>query len=159
VHSAAFSPNGAWIATASYDTTSRIWDVAAAKAIAVLHGEDHVNSATFSPDGSRIVTASWDQTARIWDTVTGREIAVLRGHQAEVNYAGFSPDGRRVVTASADYTARIWDARFLTMSPSNLLTEICARRLAGLTTLTRDEMRLAGYPDNRPAIDVCAASE
>jgi hypothetical protein len=33
---------------------------------------------------------------------------------------------------------------------------VCARRLLGLTKLSRDEMRLAGYADETPEIDVCA---
>jgi len=32
--------------------------------------------------------------------------------------------------------------------------EVCAR-LAGVTKLTREEMRLAGYPDGVPEIDAC----
>ena len=56
VRSAAFSPDGSRIVTASADNTARIWDAATAKEIAVLRGY-RVNSAAFSPDGSRIVTA------------------------------------------------------------------------------------------------------
>jgi WD40 repeat protein len=67
VYSAAFSPDGSRIVTASADKTARIWDVATSKEIAVLRGHDgSVNSAAFSPDGSRIVTASDDNTTRIW---------------------------------------------------------------------------------------------
>ena len=111
VSSAAFSPDGSRIVTASDDNTARIWDAATGKEIAVLRGHDgSVNSAAFSPDGSRIVTASEDKTARIWDAATGKEIAVLRGHDGAVNSAAFSPDGSRIVTASVDKTARIWDA-------------------------------------------------
>ena len=81
MNSAAFSPDGSRIVTASRDKTARIWDAASAKEIAVLRGhEGAVNSAAFSPDGSRIVTASEDKTARIWDAASGKEIAVLRGH-------------------------------------------------------------------------------
>jgi hypothetical protein len=40
------------------------------------------------------------------------------------------------------------------MSVKDLFAEACAR-LAGLTTLTPDGMRLAGYPDSSPNIDVC----
>src|SRR5215831_3734969 len=111
VRSAAFSPDGSRIVTASSDNTARLWDAASAKEIAVLRGHDSsVNSAAFSPDGARIVTASWDKTARIWDAASAKEIAVLRGHDDSVNSAAFSPDGSRIVTASEDKTARIWDA-------------------------------------------------
>ena len=79
VNSAAFSPNGSRIVTASSDKTARIWDAASAKEIAVLRGhDDAVLSAAFSPDGSRVVTASRDKTARIWDAASAQEIAVLR---------------------------------------------------------------------------------
>jgi hypothetical protein len=36
------------------------------------------------------------------------------------------------------------------------MDEVCLRLLRALTTLTRDEMRLVGYADDVPAIDVCA---
>src|SRR5262249_55630155 len=92
VTSAAFSPDGARIVTASWDTG--IWDAASAKQIAALRGHDAVvSSAAFSPDGARIVTASWDRTARIWDAASAKEIAVLRGHDDHVLSAAFSPDG------------------------------------------------------------------
>jgi WD40 repeat protein len=133
VNSAAFSPDGSRIVTASKDNTARIWDATTAKEIAVLRGhEDPVYSAAFSPDGPRIVTASSDNTARIWDAATAKEIAVLRGHDDHVHSAAFSPDGSRIVSASWDKTARIWDVRLLTMSGKGLLAEACAR-LAGVS--------------------------
>jgi hypothetical protein len=79
VWSAAFSPDGSRIVTASDDKTARIWDVATGQEIAALRGhQDGVASAAFSLDGSRIVTASHDKTARIWDVATATEIVVLR---------------------------------------------------------------------------------
>jgi WD40 repeat protein len=157
VWSAAFRPDGRRIITASSDNTARIWDAATAKEIGVLRGHDGVVwSAAFSPDGRRIVTASEGKTARIWDAATAMEIAVLRG-QDDLTSAAFSPDGSRIVTAPAGIaskgkTARIWDAH--TMSAKLLLTEACAR-LSVLSKLTRDEMRLAGYPDRIAEMDVC----
>src|SRR5262245_62389935 len=94
VHSAAFSPDGSRIVTASEDKTARIWDAASAKEIAVLRGHGHyVISAAFSPDGSRIVTASADKTARIWDAASAKGIAVLRGKQRQAHSAAFTHDG------------------------------------------------------------------
>nr|NCR75131.1 hypothetical protein [Microcystis aeruginosa K13-06] len=111
VITAAFSPDGKRIVTASWDKTARVWDAETGREIASLNGHQNtVITAAFSPDGKRIVTASWDNTGRVWDAETGREIASLNGHQGYVITAAFSPDGKRIVTASSDKTGRVWDA-------------------------------------------------
>jgi eukaryotic-like serine/threonine-protein kinase len=111
VFSAAYSPDGTHIVTASRDKTARIWDARTGAQLIVLHGHDRVTSAMYSPDGMRIVTASFEGAARIWDARTGVELAVLPGQGTEIISAGYSPDGARIVTSGADKTARIWDAR------------------------------------------------
>jgi WD40 repeat protein len=59
-------PHQRRVVTALRDKTVRIWDIAAAKTIAVLAGNTaDVWAANFSPDGLHLVTASFDQTARI----------------------------------------------------------------------------------------------
>jgi WD domain, G-beta repeat len=112
VSSAAFSPDGQRVVTASKDYTARVWDLSGPRPVAtVLEGHiGPVRSATFSPDGKRVVTASFDHTARVWDLSGPRPVAtVLDGHAGDVSSATFSPDGKRVVTASDDHTARVWD--------------------------------------------------
>src|SRR5260370_18273572 len=44
-------------------------------------------------------------------------------------------------------------AEVATMSTTDFLVEACTRRLRGFSTVNRDEMRLAGYPDSTPEID------
>jgi hypothetical protein len=74
VNSAAFSPDGTRVVTASWDHTARVWDAATGAAIAVLEGhESDVRSAAFSPDGTRVVTASGDGTARVWESHRRRD--------------------------------------------------------------------------------------
>jgi WD40 repeat protein len=157
VYSAVFSPDGSRVLTAAYDGTARIWNASSGEEIVVLRGHKYVvSTAAFSRDGGRVVTASRDRTARIWDTATAMEIAVLNGHTNWVNSASFNHDGTRVVTASRDRTARIWDVHFTGMAVQDLLVEVCTKLLPGLSTLTREEMRLAGYADKVAPIDVCA---
>jgi WD40 repeat protein len=111
VRSAAFSPDGKRIVTASADKTARVWDAEAGKTVAVLEGHaGEVWSAVFNPDGLRVVTTSGDSTARIWDAQTGDQIAVLTGHTARVRVAAFSPNGRYILTASDDSAAILWNA-------------------------------------------------
>ncbi|HMK87774.1 MAG TPA: protein kinase, partial [Steroidobacteraceae bacterium] len=111
VESAAFSPDGRRIVSASDDGTARVWSALTGRELMRLSGHaGHVVSATFSPDGRRIVTTSVDKTVRVWDAASGRPVLVLSGHTGPVERAAFSPDGERIVTASADGTARIWDA-------------------------------------------------
>ncbi|MGA2709690.1 MAG: protein kinase domain-containing protein [Steroidobacteraceae bacterium] len=112
VNTAAYSPDGSRIVTASHDKSARIWDARTGTELAALSGHtDHVGFAAYSPDGSRIVTASDDKTARIWDAHTGAQLVLLSGHGDTISSAAYSPDGSRIVTASDDGTARVWDAR------------------------------------------------
>jgi WD40 repeat protein len=67
VKSAAFSPDGTCVVTASADKTAQVWDAATGKPLSSpLEHQDEVESAAFSPDGTRVVTASKDKTARVW---------------------------------------------------------------------------------------------
>jgi WD40 repeat protein len=111
VVSAAFSPDGSRVLTASADQTARLWCAATGCALPLpLEHRGAVVSAAFSPDGARIVTASCDWTAQIWDAATREPIGAPLRHHNAVEAAAFRLDGRRVITAGRDRTARIWDA-------------------------------------------------
>src|SRR5512140_1865388 len=61
VNSAAFSPDGSRVITASDDHTARIWDATTGNPVSPpLQHQDGVHSAAFSPDGTRVVTTSSD---------------------------------------------------------------------------------------------------
>jgi WD40 repeat protein/serine/threonine protein kinase len=105
-----FSPDGALLASASFDQTVRLWDVAAGTEVRCLQAHTAaVYAVAFSPDGRRLASGSSDRTLKLWETATGREVLTLRGHTHPVSRVLFSPDGSRIASYSADGKIKIWD--------------------------------------------------
>ena len=109
----AFNATGEWLASASYDTTARLWDVKDVKndqASHILKGHtSKVQSVIFSQDGQLLATGSNDKTVRLWRVDSDQTVRVLTGHQNKVFTLGFIGEGNYLVSASADRTLRVWD--------------------------------------------------
>ena len=74
INGLAISPDGAWLLSASWDYTIRLWDLARQAEIKVLEGHAaSVNAVVFAPDGKTAFSGSWDQKIIEWDLVAGKE--------------------------------------------------------------------------------------
>ncbi|WP_293336662.1 hypothetical protein [Microcoleus sp. CAWBG58] len=110
VASVSFSPDGQYIATGSWDTTARLWDLKGHLVQEFRGHTDQVLSVSFSPDGQHIATGASDKTARLWD-LKGNTLQEFKEHKDVVVSVSFSPDGKSIATSSGDRTARLWDLK------------------------------------------------
>jgi cytochrome c len=93
------SPDGAMLASASWDRTVRLWPLAGG-APRVLEGNAmNVNGVAFSPDGGDVVSAGYDASLRIWRLSDGG--VNVRNLPTPLNSVAIAPDGE-IVAAGAD---------------------------------------------------------
>ncbi|GHA14776.1 AAA family ATPase [Streptomyces echinoruber] len=120
VYLTSFSPGGRLLATASYDRTVRLWNVADPTRPRPLGRPltghtSWVSTALFSPDGHTLASASDDGTIRLWDVRRPdrpRPLgAPLTGHDGTLYLLAFRPDGRILASAGENRTVRLWDVR------------------------------------------------
>jgi WD40 repeat protein len=103
-----FSPDGQTIATASFDTTAKLWNLNGENILTLEGHTEAVNDIDFSPDGKTIVTASRDGSVKLWNH-EGHFLKTLNVGETIVWSAIFSPDGKTIATASQDGNVILWN--------------------------------------------------
>jgi len=105
-----FSPDGRFMASASWDNNVYIWEV---MKVAIVDSLTAHNSAVFavdwSADGKYIASAGWDLKICIWNARTYELEMTLEGNSARITDLAFTPNGKRIASASEDGVIMLWD--------------------------------------------------
>jgi len=111
VHSVAVSPDGKQLATAGFDSTVKLWEIATGKNTATLSGHTGpVYCVAYRPDGKALASSSQDKTIRFWNLGDNKTTQEIKTHTDIVDQIAFSPDGKYLASGSADKTVRLWNA-------------------------------------------------
>jgi Tfp pilus assembly protein PilF len=107
---AAWSTDGATVATSCEDGSVRLYDPATLRETQKLGA--HTRSATevlFTPDGKTLVSAGDDRKIVVYSVEFRKVMRTLEGHTDEVWAIAISQDGKTLVSGGKDEVIRLWD--------------------------------------------------
>lgn len=109
VNHVAFSPDGRWFASASFDKSVRLWDGRTGRYVHAFRGHvGDVYQLSWSVDSRMLISGSKDSTVKCWNVGTRKLQEDLPGHADEVFAVDWSLDGSRVATGGKDRLLKLW---------------------------------------------------
>jgi WD40 repeat protein/serine/threonine protein kinase len=108
---AKWSPDGAQIATASADSTVRIWNGDTGEQILLFQGHiSRVTAVGWSRDGAQLLSAEQNGTVIIWNLSTGTQLRQIQNPTTALTHASWSPEADRIAISDNSGGIHIWDA-------------------------------------------------
>jgi len=103
-----WSPDSAYLASASDDKNIILWDSTTGEPLKTFRGHtNYVFSLKFNRQSSLLVSGSYDESVRLWDIKSGACILTIPAHSDPVTTVDFRQD--MLISGSFDGVIRIWD--------------------------------------------------
>ena len=145
-----FAPNSNYLATASEDSTIKLWDSKGELITTLKSDLFPISRVNFSSDGEYFVTASQDGTVRLWDR-EGKLHTKMKGYQESLESVKFTPDNQTILTVARDGTVKMWPLESEFVRLSSLLEQGCHWLKDYLISHPSEQPKLSSCPHSNDA--------
>jgi WD40 repeat protein len=109
-----FSPDGAYLATASFDGDVKIWRVSDFSVMKTIRHHGNTYGLSFSKDSQYLASASNDKSIIVTSLRTFQIVAEKKdAHKKPIFSISFSPNNKYLVTDGMDGKINLWEAKDL----------------------------------------------
>jgi WD40 repeat protein len=105
-----FSPDGHWVAAASYGGRLMVWTASGDSVVGIPVSKKNLSTIAFSPDGASLAVGGLGGDVSVWTLPVGERTATLVGHSTAVLSLSYGARGCQLVSLGYEQTVRIWDA-------------------------------------------------
>lgn len=153
VLNAEFSFGDRLVASASIDSTSKIWDSNTGKLIANLKHNSRVNNAKFSRNDNYLITASNDGSARIYNTQNWKLIKeFIPDNGQRLSSILLTKDNKTIITAGSLGVIKFWDFQDLLNNKNTLIKSFNVKNTNNIGNVVN--LTLSPNEDRIAAVDI-----